>query len=59
MRGIGSEEIDETVTFDYEIDVGDELQLLFLLNTFAKLKLKGRLNYCSKLIFALGFNRCW
>ncbi len=37
---IGSVKVNENFAFKYELAVGDEIQLLFLLKTFAKIKLK-------------------
>jgi hypothetical protein len=38
---IDSVKVNKTFEFEYELAVGDEVQLIFLLNTFAKIKVKG------------------
>ena len=39
LNEAGSANINETFAFEYELEAGDEIQLLYLLRTFAKIKL--------------------
>jgi hypothetical protein len=41
LRETGEINVSETFTFFYDLDVGDEVRLFFLLQTFAKLNTKG------------------
>jgi hypothetical protein len=40
LNDIDSRNINDTFAFEYELDVGDEIQFVFFLNTFANLKIK-------------------
>ena len=45
LRETGEINVSETFTFFYNLDVGEEVRLFFLLQTFAKLNLKGGIHF--------------